>query len=231
MIAFAEQIQRLSARYSHCIAAGEEVTVKRYRAENVVIDDASRELTCIINTDSVDLDGEVVDPAGLDFSMFLEKRKVFVDHNYDFDHCIGVLRSLRAYPDKRNVKAWIMHMTAVPGLQNPLADDVLTMAKFAGIGASIGFIQRVVTKPEKGDPDHWHKAKRIIRQAKVFETSLLFVQANEDCGAITDMEELKRLDAIGELVTKGKIKPESAARLGWKDRKLTMPPRRLRMAV
>lgn len=236
MIAFAEQLERMRKYHEAqgALEPSQRFGMLGIYAKSVVADKKARELTFIINTDDVDSDAEIVVPDGLDFEPFKRNDgRVFLDHKYDLQHTIGKLRRLRAFPTEDNVRGWMMTMFVSNSIQSGHADAVLLAAREIGIGASIGFIPQIVDRPRDDDPERYKSAEWIIRKASVFEVSLTMLPANLSCQGVEDEPKPRASSflmgaAVERLVTKGKIKPETAEAMGWaRPMPLPLPPMRL----
>lgn len=206
--------------------------LRRMREKNGLADDApvgivssfgtveevtdDRNLVLVATTDDIDLDNEVVVPAGLrGEGYFFRNRKIFVDHRYDLGSAVGKLRSAVPFPSPKNQRGWRIRVHIAKG---PLGDDVLTVAREIGIGASIGFTPIDYGKPTADEVKRYGRdgktPKSIVRSAEWLETSVTAMPCNVACqgwAAVTDDRKAAELDA---LVVKGRIARASAVALG-----------------
>lgn len=170
-----------------------------------------RFLTVIATTDDIDVDGEVVIPGGADTSYFFKNRKIFVDHQLGTEFCVGTLHSANLKPNGWQCR---IRMFKLPG--NPLPDDILTIAREAGIGVSIGFLPTAKGAPSPEEKSIYKSASSIIRQWKWIELSIAAAPANISCQSTLSLSKSieGKLALLDELVTKGRIAPFSAKALG-----------------
>lgn len=207
-------------RERHKIAADRPVGVRGVWPKIAAdVDMDAREIMVICNTDDLDSDDEVVVPGGLDFGpMKKNNGRIFLDHRYTAEYCVGKVRSIQPVGLNRSrPTAWAMKAFILSG---GLGDDMLSAAREVGIGASIGFVPTDMGPPDDSDPPHYRKAVRIIRKAEVYEISLTMLPANVSCQAAEvshsyDEEHAPMQARMGELVTKGRIRRESALIMGW----------------
>lgn len=150
------------------------------------VTDTERVIEIVATTNHVDLDDQVVDPAGIDWSYFnaAGQKKVFVDHQYDADHCVGVARSISPYTEGGRQVGWKMRIHVFSGKKNHLADDVWTMANQGLYGASIGFIPSVISAPDAGEKKAFPGADSIVRKCRALELSFTAIPCNVKCQMI-----------------------------------------------
>jgi len=150
------------------------------------VTDTERVIEIVATTNHVDLDNEVVDPAGIDWSYFnaAGQKKVFVDHNYDTDHCVGVARSISPYMEGGRQTGWKMRIHVFAGKKNHLADDVWTMTQQGLMGASIGFIPSVIGTPDASEKKAYPGADTIVRKCRALELSFTALPCNVKCQAL-----------------------------------------------
>lgn len=212
-----ERLRELCARKAVSGADAARLVVCK-GSDGYVVEDR-REIVFMANTDHVDESGEIVVPSGaVPDSYFFTVKSVFVDHWYDFDRLIGTARTWAARPSAANHKYWEVRVR-VHAKNNPLCDDVLTVAREAGIGCSIGFAPLNTRAPKPEDSPAYKAAATITDRWNWIELSVTAMPCNPYAGSmrLTDEDE-KRLSAIDTLVTKGRVKRESAAAMGFPDR-------------
>lgn len=182
-------------------------------------EEGDRTLAVIATTDDIDLDTEVVVPGGADPSYFRKNAKIFLDHNYDFDSCVGVLRTVTPYPTLSNLKGWKVrfHVSA----KGKYGDDILTLHREAGVGVSIGFQALEYGKPSAEEKALYGKGgavpASVIRRWKWLELSVTAMPCNVSCQSMGggSVDESK-MAAVDRLLTKGLIKPWTAKAFGLK---------------
>lgn len=181
-----------------------------------------RDIVVTANTDDIDLDQEVVIPDGADTRHYRANGANFLDHKYDFPHHVGFMRSLRMADGGR---AWINRSQIFDNLKSPLADDLLTVAATAGIGSSIGYEELDGGPPNDKDPVRYQKADWVTRKWSMIELSFTAMPCNVAChgGAEAGMDAEKCWGILDNLVTKSRIKRETARALGLPDRELVAP--------
>lgn len=218
-------------RNRHHLGASSPIGVRGSFGKDVEVDtnNGNRDILVIANTDDIDLDTEVVVPRGADTSYFFKNGKIFADHWYDLDKCVGSLRKAIAVPNTQDHRAWKVRIRVA---STPLGDDVLTMAREAGIGSSIGFEPTDFGSPTEEEEKAYGRdgvvPKSVVREWKWLELSLTCMPCNVACqGGVMSVDET-RIAAMDDLVTKGRIKRESAAMFGLAD---AAPPPRGRVIV
>ena len=182
-----------------------------------------RDIIVTANTDDVDLDDEVVVPGGADMRYYHENRANFIDHSYDFGKHVGSMRSIALAPDRRS---WINRSAIFDGLKSIYADDLLAVARQAGIGASIGFESLDGGPPKATDPPAYQKAGFVIRKWRMVELSFTAMPCNVSCRTMHEIGGVdpEKMAVLDELVTKGRkrggIELGSAIALGFEYRKV-----------
>lgn len=176
-----------------------------------------RDIVVTANTDDIDLDAEVVVPSGADTRHYRANGANFLDHKYDFPHHIGFMRSLKQSDDGR---AWINRSQIFSNLKSPLADDLLVVAATAGIGSSIGYEELEGSPPNEKDPVRYQKAAWVTRKWSMIELSFTAMPCNVAChgGAESAADAEKCWGILDNLVTKSRIKRETARAFGLPDR-------------
>lgn len=207
-------VDRIKQR--HYLDPTTPVGVKGVFGKDVSVQDNGQDrfLTVVATTDDLDDDREVVIPGGADTSYFFRNRKIFVDHRLHTEYCVGHLHSA-------NLKAngWVcrIRMFKLPG--NPLADDILTIAREAGIGVSIGFVPTDMGAPTHEELAKYGKAvepRKVIRAWRWIELSIAAAPCNVSCQsfAASPVDNEGKYKLLDELVTKGRIQLRSAVALG-----------------
>lgn len=222
-------------RQRNMLPATTPVAVKGIVAKDISIQQSStdRFINVIATTNDIDSDGDVIVPEGADTSYFFAKgqRKIFVDHNLGTENCVGVLHSASLKPN-----GWLcrIRMFSLPG--NPLPDDILTIAREAGIGVSIGFIPTDMGPPNPEETTKYGKSgaavNSVIRKWKWIELSITAAPANVNCQSMMseNLNEGKR-SVISELVSKGKISSSSVKALGLGQTSSLVVPKKKRITV
>jgi hypothetical protein len=182
--------------------------------KDTIVDEsgANRDIVGVATSDGVDLDSEVVLPVGADTSYFdANGKRLFLDHRYDAGSVVGAVRYMRPYPDARAPRGLEFRARI---LSTPLGEEVLTIGKEIGWGASIGFQVLEASAPTDLERKSYPNAERIIRKWKLLELSLTALPANVACQASVASIDNAKAGAVAELVTKGRIKASTARALG-----------------
>jgi len=147
------------------------------------VTDTERVLEFIATTSDVDLDEEVVDPAGGDWSYFdnANQKKMFLDHKYDSEYCIGLVRAKSKYMEGERQVGWKMRAFIYPSLKTPHADDFWTRSLYGPMGISIGFIGLEVSGLTPSERKVWPGAQTIVRRWKAIEVSGTGIPCNVRC--------------------------------------------------
>ena len=179
------------------------------------------DIVCVITTDEIDLQGEVIvqDPSAFDMTYLLRNRKVFADHNYDLSSVVGWLRDdPAAWPSPKSQRGWKCRIGMIP--TNRLAIDAMEIIKHTGnIGFSIGFIPKDRGAPTDEERERYamggKEISAVIRSVDLFEFSLTGLPCNVGCqGTFLHPQAEKMASDIEGLVSRGVIARESAAALG-----------------
>jgi HK97 family phage prohead protease len=180
----------------HKISDAASVGIKRATIDKMETSTSQRMISGIVCTDSLDMEGEVVVPAGLDTSYFPERVKaVYLNHNYD-ELPVAKCRKMVI-----NDRGQMFCQTVIA--RGGLGDDLLSLME-EGIlnGLSIGFVTTTSTPP-KPEEDRYRGAKAVVRSAKLLEYSIVSMPCNPD--------------ALIEFVSKGLIRRSSAVAFGLPD--------------
>lgn len=195
------------------------------KSVSVETDAGKRDIVITATTDDVDLDEEVVVPSGADTTYFFANGQVFADHQYEIHNQVGGLRKAMAYPSAHDHRAWKIRIRVT---ERPIGDDVLTIAREFGIGASIGFSPVEYGPPTDEELKAYTKGvkpRSVVRRWRWLETSLTAMPCNVSCqGGVVTEPSGQRSAMLDELVTKGRIRRESAAAFGLAD---AMPKARI----
>lgn len=194
-----------------------------YGAKLTVTDD--RCLWLVANTDDIDCDGEVVDPAGADVEHYFGANKqIFADHNYLVNSAVGTARKIIPGPTNRSIQHWkcYVHVYDKPG--NKLGDDILTMAREGGIGSSIAFKRIEGGRPNAAEVLKYSKngvAPDIVtRKWGWMELSFTAFPCNVRCQSFEakSIAGDKCAGVIDDLLCKNRICRESAEAVGFRTR-------------
>lgn len=150
---------------------------KLYQAQVNKIDDVTFE--AVITTASVDRDGQIVDPAGIDTANYMKNPVVMYAHDYSQ---LPVAKTLELKPDG---DALIAKFQFPPDGTYEFADTVRRMWAGGFLNAtSIGFIPRKMTdedgKPVEPEQACWRQANTTIAESELLEFSIVPVPANQD---------------------------------------------------
>lgn len=219
-------IDRIKQKNKDILTDKSEVGVTSMFVKTTV-NEASRELAGMATTDDMDCDKEVVLPSALDLSYLVKNKQLFLDHEYDFAHNIGVLRSIAPRPTLNDVKGFFLRFH-VYNKENPFCNDILTVAREAGqIGLSIAFEANTRSRPTADEAEQYNQngiaPLSVVRKAKVIEVSVTAMPCNISCQASLVSSSAKAIEkakaTLDELVTKGKISLESARAFGLTEEK------------
>ena len=173
-----------------------------------------RDIIGIATTDDVDESSEVVLPEGADLTYINATRTLYADHSYGISQVVGSIRYVRP---AANGKGWEFRAGLFHSMRSPLADDCYTIIKQGGqLGVSIGFEATEWGDLELDEAKAYPMARSIVRKWRWVELSLTAMPCNVSCRAILAPSEAeqKSITLIESLVTKGKIRRESAIALG-----------------
>ena len=132
----------------------------------------ARTFTAKITTSSVDRDGEVLIPQGMDIKDFKKNPVVFWNH--DYNQPIGTAADLKKNDD---------HWTATARLAStPFAQEVYTLMREGVVrGVSVGFQPVETRPPTKGDlAKYGDNVRRVYAKWKLLEFSVVPLPANQD---------------------------------------------------
>jgi len=140
-----------------------------------------RTFTARITTDSLDRDGEVLIPGGMDASDYMKNPVIFWNHNYD--QPIGTASKVSKEAD-----AWVAtaKLASRPDGHPDGAEwlpDTLHALMQQGVvrGVSVGFIPTETRNPSKADRDKFGQGLRSVHNRwKLLEFSVTPLPANQD---------------------------------------------------
>lgn len=138
-----------------------------------------RTFRAVINTDSVDRDGEVVLPDGMIATDFEKSPTVFWNHDYEkpVARCMRMMRGLTDWTAESRIAE------RPAGHVGPwFPDEVYALMKQGIVnGTSIGFMPVETRKPTAKDYDRWGDTiKRVISKWRLLEFSITPLPANQD---------------------------------------------------
>jgi len=176
------------------------------RAETKAME-KDRTVEIVATTIDTDLDEEVVLPSGIDWSYFnsFNQKKVFLDHYYSFDHCVGVARTVDPWMENGSQTGWKMRVHVYTGLKCPYADDLCAKIDQGGFGLSIGFIPMEIGDPKPEELKMWPGCERVIRRAKALEVSFTGLPANMHCQTVSGVSTEKKVDPKRLLIPRKQI--------------------------
>jgi HK97 family phage prohead protease len=155
----------------HKISDAASVGIKRATIDKMETSTSQRMISGIVCTDSLDMEGEVVVPAGLDTSYFPERVKaVYLNHNYD-ELPVGTCRRL-----VRDGDGWYCSTFIT---RNPIGNEILVAIEEGALnGFSIGMIVMSARPPTEEDTRVFGWCDRVIDGAKLLEYSIVSMPAN-----------------------------------------------------
>lgn len=218
-------IQRVKKRHTGDPESDLPIGIAGWKATTV--DVAGRDVSLIANTDDIDMQREVVVPAGADPAYFTENRSVFLDHCYYWQNFVGKMRGLAPFPSPRNHKQWRVNVAILKLASNPVCDDILVVAEEWGLGASIGFEGLEGGPPTEDDFAAYPRKGQlslewVTRKWLWLELSITAMPCNVACNTAGERSE-KTIAYLDDAVVKGRIKRASAVVLGLP----TTPKRKL----
>lgn len=200
-------------REKHGLSEAAPVGVVGTFGKDMTTDTENRQVWVIANTDDVDLQNEVVVPAGADTAYFRRNGNIFVDHKTSMDCWVGKLRDMHASPSTREFKSWKVGIWC---RKTELGDDVLTMANEGGVGVSIGFIPEDWGNPSETEKKMYGgECESIVRRWKWLELSFTPFPCNVSCQTQVVKRSAGKPEVIECLLSAGRIKKSSAAAVGF----------------
>lgn len=164
-------LEVLKKRYA---GLGTHIGIKQVVADEMQVKEISGgfEVVAVANTAAVDLDNEVVVPAGADTAYFERNRSIFLNH--DPLTPIGSLRRL-----KLQGSSWYARFSIA---STTLGQDVRTLIREKVInGVSIGFAATNWGRPTDEEIKTYGKINSIVRQWRWLELSVTPMPCNPDC--------------------------------------------------
>ena len=203
-------------RLKHGLKADEKIGlhgIESVRVES--FDEAQGDIVVVATTDDVDLEQEVVVPAGASpESYFFRNKKLFIDHDPDVKNCIGSMRSCRPFPSMADHRQWRVRCHIYRNMGNELADFVWKMATTDGIGVSIGFRPLDAGRVTAAEAKQYPGAETIVRAWEWLELSFTAFPCNVACQSIGVMESETRAAKLTDMAVKGAMSPAVAKALG-----------------
>lgn len=209
-----EAIRRNIAAMAN-VKSGETVGARAMFPDSVkVADDGTLMVTA--NTDDIDLDGEVVVPAGANTDYFQRNGQIFADHRYQVTDVIGSLRRLSPIVVDGVHKAWKASFKLYD--HNDIAKTVKALAERGGIGVSIGFSASDFGAPTEEERERYAQKGispgSVVRQWDWLELSATAFPCNVACQAERASVDDSKRALVDELLTKSVITTRGAAALG-----------------
>ncbi len=139
----------------------------------------NREVVCIVSTDAIDRDGEILLPSGLRKKNYGGNPVVLKNHDRSslpVGKCLWLKQSGNQIIAKVQLSKKTKEADEVYGL---IEDDMLR-------GVSIGFIPlKYMKRGDKGWKDEYSKATAVISEFEIFEFSFVSVPCNPECLVIS----------------------------------------------
>ena len=200
-------------RTNNKLAADAVVGVRGSFGKDATVEGDDRTVVVIANTNDIDLQDEVVVPSGLDTSYFKDNGSVFCDHNTDMANWVGIRRAHYPFPSSTDFRALRVRVFM---RDTPLGNDILKMVRSHGVGVSIGFIPTDWGRPTEAEVKAYGKAlQSIVRAGKMLELSFTAFPCNVSCRSMEVRSDDRKAAVIEGLLTKGAIRRESAAAVGF----------------
>lgn len=187
--------------------------------------DGGMTLSLVITTDAVDLDGDIVDPRGADWSYWNQRGlPVYLEHQYGICETVGKGRkdSLKMGAVAPGVTGWTIKVGLI---KNELGLAVAAYVReFGQIGSSIGFRCLDSRTPTAEESNRiglgGGRATRTITKWLGLENSLTCNPCNTLSGGYQTGEPAKMLNNLDRLVTKGLITKSAARALGLPEQRV-----------
>lgn len=221
----ASQLRRIKSMVDDDFPGAEAGLLAVYDSEVV---EKSREICWKATTDDVDMEGEVVVPAGARMEYWERNhRRVFVEHRLTPEYHIGACRWLKAWPSADDHRGWACCCQIFKGLKSPVADDIWEIAVQAGIGASVGMARVKYRAYSEGNDPPRYKGARVIHDWVWLELSATPCPVNASCQSISVAEREaekalksgrydRRLGVIDDVACKSKSGSDLLRALGMK---------------
>ncbi len=204
---------KTAMRERHGLASDTPIEIKTIPME-LMSDGSGHRFKARITTDTLDRDGEVMIPQGMDESEFNKSGAIFWNHNYDLPVAkpVGKMMRTKGYVDSEAEFA-----KRPDDYQGDFFPDFARAMVQQGIvkGVSVGFIPLESRAPSKKDlEDYGDNVRRVHSKFRLLEWSIAPVQCNPDAmiqqaiskGIINDSGDL--IEKTAEKVIVREIKPE-----------------------
>ena len=168
-----------------------DTITKIFDAADLALDEGSRTVIAVINSETVDRQGEVVLPKGLTKKNYAGNPVVLMGHDYS-SLPIGKCEWIK--PDSRDAKSLVAKYRVTD--KTELGRDVFALLQDGVLNAhSIGFqvLEQSAPTPEElaMRPD-WKDARNIIRKFELLEFSVVAVPANPTALALAVSKGISR---------------------------------------
>jgi hypothetical protein len=139
-------------------------------------DDKPVQIRAYATRPTVDLEGDVVLPRGMNAEYFKQNRTLFVDHEYNAMSAVGKLRNMIV-----DTSGVIVESVLVNNPGNPLRNQIEALARAGNIGQSIGFEAVDYGPPTPDEQKAFPDARMIHRQWRLLEVSYTAFPMNGAC--------------------------------------------------
>jgi len=171
-------------------------------------DVGKREFRARITTNTIDRDGEIINPEGIDTSSYCRTGTVLWNHNYS-EPAIGRVISIWPLIEiGGGTTGQVAHVRMAVGI--PTADEIFALIQQRVLSAmSIGFVPIRGRKPTTKERNELPDLKYIHEQIALLEISVVNVPANPEAlinevsKGITHMSEPLQKDIFGKVLFKG----------------------------
>ena len=198
------------------------------------LDEKTDMIYMIATTNDVDLDSEVVIPSGANLDYFMKNASIFVDHNYEVEHCVGKMRHTVPFMGSDGIQSgWKIAWQLYPLTKNKYVEDLRVFAKEGDLSCSIGFRADDQGPPTREEAKRYTQGDKtpssIVRSWLWLETSITFLPCNISAQQVgfssaeqkeyKDEIQIKRLEKLHSLTRKGSISEATAKIFGLNDEK------------
>lgn len=146
--------------------------------------DGERADVSIVTAGTVDLDNEIVNPSGVDWSAFEKRRNVTLNHNYNMPPVGKALWWKQVKEGWRAKSQFASRPDSLPQEKEWVPDTVFDLIKQGFLpGKSIGFIPIAWHEPTREEISKDYRLKDvslIFDKSKVYEYAVAYVQSNTD---------------------------------------------------
>lgn len=164
----------------HGLKSSEKIGLLHLSTKSAVVEGDDRTVEFAATTNFVDLSGDATLPEGADWSYFDLNKQIFVDHRYESEFNVGVMRS-RSLFTANGETGWKIRAYFYKGLRHPHADDALQRVVQGGQGMSVGYIPLSHSAPTPEEAKRFPNADAILRKYKVLEFSVTPIPDNGRC--------------------------------------------------